>query len=442
MAFDWSPSRKSLNEVITHHRSFMESYLGVPESDWTFHFKNADICASLIPHSLFKKVSKATGFIANKIEEKVSGDISNVVFAPDSRWGYSLTAVSKGRDTKSVDLCWSDATGAVGFEIPKAGLKLVFLRHEYFGGPGAESPSSEIYIITAASDSLKMREYLKDALNSDKTGSYTIWTYDTDNNGTSIASSSTGVSQNWDNLVLEESVVRLVRKDIESFFSRKDWFIKNHIPFRRGYLLHGPPGNGKTSVVKTMLSTLGMNAYKIRLFSPKVTDDTLEAMFRLAQKSGPNMVILEDLDRAFPKTGERRSTLGMHTLLNCLDGMESQEGVITIATANEPTALDKAILKRPGRFDRVILFDNPSRELRRDFFLNKAPYLLGEDLSAAVDATEGFSFAQLQETYVLAGQYAYERSSKKIISSDLHVCAAELRGATNSVSGEKLGYLK
>ena len=70
------------------------------------------------------------------------------------------------------------------------------------------------------------------------------------------------------------------------------------------------------------------------------------------------MVILEDLDRAFPKTGEKKSPIGLHTLLNCLDGLESQEGVITLATANEPTALDKVILKRPGRFDRVILFDN------------------------------------------------------------------------------------
>ena len=193
-----------------------------------------------------------------------------------------------------------------------------------------------------------------------------------------------------------------------------------------------------------MLSSLGMNAFKIRLFSNNVTDSTLESMFSQAQASGPNMVILEDLDRAFPKTGERKSQIGLHTLLNCLDGLESQEGVITIATANEPTALDKAILKRPGRFDRVILFDNPNHKLRLDFYLKKAPYLAQEGLEAAVDASEGFSFAQLQETYILAGQYAYERGEEEVSAVDLHACAAELRGATNSIDtrGDKLGYRK
>ena len=183
-----------------------------------------------------------------------------------------------------------------------------------------------------------------------------------------------------------------------------------------------------------MLASLGMNAYRIRLFSSNVSDITLETMFRDAQEQGPNMVILEDLDRAFPKTGETKSHLGLHTLLNCLDGLESQEGVITVATANEPTALDKAILKRPGRFDRVILFDNPNHALRLGFFQKKAPYLTVKELNPVVDTTEGFSFAQLQETYIMAGQRAFERNSEDIVASDLCVYASELRGTANCVN--------
>jgi ATP-dependent 26S proteasome regulatory subunit len=322
---------------------------------------------------------------------------------------------------------------------------MVYVSVQWVAGPGAQAEDTASYVITSFSGSQKMRDYVKGVINAHSCDfDYTIHTYDANSNGETTIENSTGVLQKWKNLTLDPSVSRLVQRDLESFFKRKEWFLNNEIPFRRGYLLHGPPGNGKTSAIKTMLSSLGMNAYKIRLFSNHVTDSTLEKMFRDAQQSGPNMVILEDLDRVFPKTGERKSPIGMHTLLNCLDGMESQEGVITIATANEPTALDRAILKRPGRFDRVVLFNNPNHALRLSFFLNKASYLQPKELEAAVDATEGFSFAQLQETYVMAGQYAYERGSEMIISEDLHVCAAELRGATNSVDtrAEKVGYLK
>jgi len=163
-------------------------------------------------------------------------------------------------------------------------------------------------------------------------------------------------------------------------------------------------------------------------------------MFEDAQKSGPNIVALEDIDRAFPKTGESGCPLGLHTLLNCLDGLTSQEGVITIATANEPTILDRAILKRPGRFDRVVLFDNPNPETREKYFRKKAPYLtvVGE----VIEATEGFSFAQLQETYILAGQYAYDRNEEEIKEKDLIECASLLKGATINITGksERKGF--
>ena len=442
--FQWNPERTALDETVSKHREWMQDFLGVPESSWTYHKKGDDVSSHLVPYGLFHNISERKEFYSNKQELVVARDITGVTFAPKSKWVYHTDSKRVGKTTASVNLGWGDLSSVVGFCIPKAGIKAVFLRKEYEPGPGAKDWSQFNCIVTSSEDSVKLRAYLKEILNADQEKGYTIYTYDADSNGQTTCNSSSGITQSWDNLVLDPSIIRLVQRDIDSFFARKEWFLRNFIPFRRGYLLHGPPGNGKTSVVKAMLSALGMNAYKIRLFSSKVTDETLEAAFRNAQESGPNMMILEDLDRAFPKTGERKSPIGLHTLLNCLDGLESQEGVITIATANEPTALDKAILKRPGRFDRVILFDNPNKGLRQDFFIKKAPYLANEDLSSAVDSTEGFSFAQLQETYVMAGQYAYERSSEEVTVFDLHSCAAELRGATNDIKphSEKVGYFK
>lgn len=432
--FSWGPKRDKLYEVLAEYGQWMENFLGVPEASWSLHYKGDDKASYLLPFSLVRKVLGSCKTIVDDRENIIKDDISNVQFAPGCRWIPSLDSKTKGRETECVELSWEDDFSVVGFEITKAGIKAIFLRFEYISGPGARTPEAATCIVTSEEDSVKMREYLRKVLTIAENEKYSIYTYDVYNDGNIRTDVSTGLDQSWDNLILDPSILRLVQRDTETFFYRRDWFIKNHIPFRRGYLFHGPPGNGKTSVIKSLLTSLKMNAYKIRLFSSNITDEALERMFRDAQSTGPNMVILEDLDRAFPKTGEKKSPVGLHTLLNCLDGLESLEGVITIATANEPTALDKAILKRPGRFDRVVLFDNPNPGMREGFFLKKAPYLCMADLSPVVGATEGFSFAQLQEAYVIAGQYAYEGGSEDVTVHDIHTAATELRGATNSVS--------
>jgi ATP-dependent 26S proteasome regulatory subunit len=96
--------------------------------------------------------------------------------------------------------------------------------------------------------------------------------------------------------------------------------------------------------------------------------------------------------------------VSLQQLLNCLVGVATGEGIITIATANEPTALDPAILRRPGRFDRVICFANPTPELRRQYFIKMHPAFTYVNLDEAVDESAGFSFAQLREAFIMAVQ--------------------------------------
>jgi SpoVK/Ycf46/Vps4 family AAA+-type ATPase len=124
------------------------------------------------------------------------------------------------------------------------------------------------------------------------------------------------------------------------------------------------------------------------------------------------VVLLEDIDRVFPRTGQSKSKISLQALLNCLDGVASGEGVITIATANEPTALDPAILRRPGRFDRVVCFPNPTPELRHQYFVNMHPPFAGVDLEEAVNESAGFSFAQLREVFIMAAQTDFSIDSE------------------------------
>jgi hypothetical protein len=221
-------------------------------------------------------------------------------------------------------------------------------------------------------------------------------------------------SSSWEDLVLDPTVLRLVKDDYESFFSREDWFRSLNLPFRRGYLFHGPPGNGKTSAIRAMLSRPGMRGLTLNFFSPNVDDDDLEAVFERAAEFAPAIVVLEDLDRVFPKNqvSGTRSKVSLQKLLNCLDGIGTQDGVVVAATANEPTALDPAILRRPGRFDRVVLFPNPTAKLRLNYLRKLHCRLPESELKRALESSDGFSFAQLRETFILAGQSAFDRRNE------------------------------
>jgi cell division protease FtsH len=142
-------------------------------------------------------------------------------------------------------------------------------------------------------------------------------------------------------------------------------------------------------------------------------------------------IILEDFDRAFPTEGKRthERTVSFQTLLNCLDGVGSHDGVIVVATANDPTCLDPAILKRPGRFDRVVQFRNPDADLRRQYYKRLSPNLGGEHSEIAIEQTEGFSFAQLRETYILAAQSAFEHGREIRIGDVIEALELQAAGA-------------
>jgi hypothetical protein len=216
----------------------------------------------------------------------------------------------------------------------------------------------------------------------------------------------------WDDLILHESVCSLLKRDFESFWGRESFFRERHLPFRRGYLLHGPPGNGKSTAIRAMMTSRGLSAFTMGLFMAHLTDADLQELFEEALSQRPAIVIFEDLDRAFPRNGESQCPISLQSLLNSLDGVATGEGLVVVATANEPAALDPAILRRPGRFDRVVRFANPNRHLRERFFLKMKLNIDRQALSASAAASKGFSFAQLREAVVLSAQFADERTAE------------------------------
>ncbi len=235
----------------------------------------------------------------------------------------------------------------------------------------------------------------------------------------------------WEMVVLEPTVRRLVQGDFELFFQREEWFHAHNLPYRRGYLFYGPPGNGKTQTIRVMASHPHIQPFAIHLSDCEAESSDLLRLFEMASDSTPALIILEDLDRAFPTEGKqtRERKVSFQTLLNCLDGVGSQDGVIVVATANNPTHLDPAILKRPGRFDRVVQFRNPDASLRRQYFQRLNPNLSGDKFEPAIQKTSGFSFAQLRETYILGAQCAFENGQEVSAADVIEAISLQAAGA-------------
>jgi ATPase family associated with various cellular activities (AAA) len=310
------------------------------------------------------------------------------------------------------------------------GKPMVMLSCDRLTGNYTSAEYNRCYVLMAKDDVAPVREELYRVYGKRQRPS-TCTTFEGDGDSSTIDIAG---DFGWDNLILDDKIVNLLKNDFESFFKRKQWFADNKLPYKRGYLLHGSPGNGKTSILRAMMNSMHMNAYTLRWFAPKITDKDLDEMFTTAAKSTkPTMILLEDIDRAFPKTN-RTCNISLQQLLNSLDGVgNSKNGLIVVATANEPTILDPAILKRPGRFDRSILFPDPSEDLRARYFFSKQPDIPNAE---AVADSSGFSFAQLQEAYIIAGQTAYE-SGREINSEDLVVGVGQLRDSNASTSQKK-----
>jgi hypothetical protein len=235
----------------------------------------------------------------------------------------------------------------------------------------------------------------------------------------------------WDGVVLDAVTRRMVRTDFELFFQREDWFRQHNLPYRRGYLFWGLPGNGKTATLRVMAAHPHIRPYTLDLSDMEEKSADVLHLFQKAAENTPALVILEDLDRAFPTEGKRtrERTVSFQTLLNCLDGVGTADGVIVVATANDPTCLDPAILKRPGRFDRVVQFRNPDADLRRQYYRRLSSVLTGKQFEPAIEKTEGFSFAQLRETYILGAQSAFEHGREIGVGDVIEAIELQAAGA-------------
>jgi ATPase family protein associated with various cellular activities (AAA) len=207
-------------------------------------------------------------------------------------------------------------------------------------------------------------------------------------------------SSTFDNLVLPPPLMREIQTDFASFFESREVYDRYGIPWKRGAIFIGPPGNGKTHTLKALINQLGKPCVYVRSFKSEYGTEqgNMSEVFQRARMS-PCIVVLEDLDSMIDS--KNRSFF-----LNELDGFESNTGVVVLATTNHADKLDSSILDRPSRFDRKYYFNLPA-DAERFAYVKKWNSGLQPDLQVSargarqvVSDTEGFSFAYLKELFV------------------------------------------
>lgn len=171
-------------------------------------------------------------------------------------------------------------------------------------------------------------------------------------------------------VVLDTGVSEKVEQDVKAFLQRRQWYADRGIPYRRGYLLHGPPGSGKTSYIQALAGSLSYDICLLNLSERGLGDDKLNHLLSNAPER--SFILIEDVDAAFNKrvqTSEDgyQSSITFSGFLNALDGVASGEERIIFMTTNHFGKLDPALI-RPGRVDLNVLVDNASPTQARTLF--------------------------------------------------------------------------
>ncbi|KAH8761540.1 putative mitochondrial chaperone BCS1-A [Diaporthe sp. PMI_573] len=214
----------------------------------------------------------------------------------------------------------------------------------------------------------------------------------------------------WYTVVLSEQQKVQVLADINEYLhpDTSKWYSERGIPFRRGYLFHGPPGTGKTSLSFALAGVFGLEIYVISLLDPSLTEEGLLALFNSLPRRC--IILLEDIDTAgLARSSEKQDDdangngsdscakdtgradmsdsnvsdlarelrrccvsddqkgVSLSGLLNAIDGLASHEGRVLIMTTNKPERLDDGLI-RPGRVDLQVDFTYATQEQASELF--------------------------------------------------------------------------
>jgi SpoVK/Ycf46/Vps4 family AAA+-type ATPase len=208
--------------------------------------------------------------------------------------------------------------------------------------------------------------------------------------------------------LLPRTATETIMNEIQKFWTKRKVFEQYGILYKRGILLFGPPGTGKTSLIN-LVSTEAIKRDAICLRMKRDVDTFISSMqlLRKIQPERPIVVFIEDIDQWAHDTD----------LLDMLDGGSQIDNVVYIATTNYLEHLPPRIKNRPSRFDRRIEIDPPEEDTRREFFASLSNEPNNKEWAEWAKKTEDMTFAHMKELFI----------SVKVLENDFDAVLADLR---------------
>jgi AAA+ superfamily predicted ATPase len=209
------------------------------------------------------------------------------------------------------------------------------------------------------------------------------------------------------NIILSDSVLELPIKepqeildDINNFWKLKEQFKKYKMVYKRGILMHGPPGCGKSYLIQSLTNKIvsdGGIVFTLNSESKVEMFTNFCQIFRQIEPDRPLLVVMEDIDNIVSQGHGLLSAL-----LNVLDGVNQIDNVVYLATTNYPEKLQDRIANRPSRFDRMYEIGLPDDDVR-EFFIRAKLHpddLKKIDMQKWIDATDGYTLSHIKEIIV------------------------------------------